>query len=185
LEARSALVDVARSKYYPQLFLGITADYAYAPGRYRQRNPFHGDPFLSRGVRAGVGLRQNLNFVQTRARVEQARAEENEVLYLQDAARQLVLFEVEQAYRNVIIKRAAADARERQLSLSNDWLRTEQVNFDLDLGDTENLVKAVRQNLELQAAEHQAIFEYNRSVLRLWQAMGVADAYIESGMLVE
>jgi len=185
LEARGALVDVARSKYFPQLFLGINADYAYAPGRYRQRNPFHGDPFLSRGVRAGLGFRQNLNFGQTKARVEQARAEEAEVRYQQDAARQLVLFEVEEAYRNVIIKRAAADARAEQLSISKDWLRLEQVNFDLELGDTENLVKAVRENLQLQAAEHQAVFEYNRAVLRLWQSMGVADRYLESGMFVE
>lgn len=185
LEAREALVDVARSKYFPQLFLGISADYAYAPGRFRQRNPYLGDPFLSRGVRAGLGFRQNLNFGQTKARVEQARAEHSEVRYQQDAARQLVLFEVEEAYRNVIIKRAAADARSEQLAISKDWLRLEQVNFDLALGNTENLVKAVRENLQLQAAEHQAVFEYNRAVLRLWRAMGVADRYLESGMLVE
>lgn len=185
LEAREALVNVARSKYFPQLFLGITADYAYAPGRYRQRNPYHGDRFLSRSVEAGIGFRQNLNFGQTKARVEQARAERAEVRYQQDAARQLVLFEVEEAYRNVIIKRAAADARSEALTISDEWLRVEQVNFDLALGNTENLVKAVRENLQLQAAEHQAVFEYNRAVLRLWQAMGVADRYLESGMLVD
>ncbi|WP_369407499.1 TolC family protein [Rhodothermus marinus] len=126
-----------------------------------------------------------MNFGQTRARVEQARAQRNEVAYQLEAARQLVRFEVEEAYRNVRIAQAALEARDRALTISKEWLRTEQINFDLDLGDTENLVRAVRENLELQARYYEAVYNYNRAVLRLQRAVGMLDLNVRRGTLVE
>lgn len=185
LAAREALVTVARSDYYPKLALGISANYAYAAGRERQRNPYVGDPFLRRSVRAGIGLQQKLNFFQTKAKVEQAEAERNEVRFQQQAAEQLILFQVEEAYRNLIIAKASLDAQREALTISGEWLRTEQINFDLELGDTENLVRAVRANLELQAASFEAIYDFNVAVLRLMNATGTLTAQAQSGTLVD
>ncbi len=53
LAAREALVRVAKSDYYPKLGLGISATYAYAAGRERQRNPYIKEPYLSRSVEPG------------------------------------------------------------------------------------------------------------------------------------
>ena len=185
LAARSALVDVARSDYYPKLFLQVSGRYSFAAGRERQPNPYVGDPFVGRSVRAGVGVRQDLNFFQTQARVEQAQAERNEVRYQQEAAQQLILFQVEEAYRNVIIAEAAVQAQDEALTISRNWLRSEQVNFDLELGDTENLVEAVRANLELQATYYDAVQRYNVAVLRLFQATGTLTERAQGGMFVE
>ena len=184
IAARRALVDVARSAYYPKLFLGVSGKWSYADGRELQRNPYVGDPFLSRGMQAGLALRQNLNFTQTRAKVQQAEAERAEVSAQGDALRQLILFEVEQAWRNVIIARAAVDAREQALLISKRWLRDEQINFDLDLGDTENLVKAVRDNLSLQAQREQAVHDYNVAVIRLLRRTGQLPTWLENGTLL-
>ena len=184
LAARGALVEVARSDYYPKLFLSVSSSYAYAAGRERQPNPYVGDPFIGRSLRAGVGFRQELNFLQTRARIEQAQAERNQVRYQQEAAQQLILFQVEEAYRNVIIAEAALQAQDESLTISRNWLRSEQVNFDLELGDTENLVDAVRANLELQVAYSQAVQNYNVVVLRLFQATGTLTDRARNGMFV-
>ncbi len=182
--ARNALVDVARSDYYPKFFLGISGKWAYAADRERQRNPYVGDPFLSRGVRAGFAFRQNLNFAQTRSKVQQAEAQLSEVTFQGDAARQLVLFEVEQAYRNVIIARAAYEAREEALRISKNWLRDEEINFDLEIGDTENLVKAVQGNLALRAQREEAVHDYNVAVIRLLEKTGTLIDALEDGTLV-
>lgn len=184
IEARAALVDVARSAYYPKLFFGVSGKWSYADGRERQRNPYVGDPFLSRGMQAGFAVRQNLNFTQTRAKVQQAEAERAEVSAQGDALKQLILFEVEQAWRNVIIARAAVEAREQALLISKRWLRDEQINFDLDLGDTENLVKAVRDNLSLQAQREQAVHDYNVAVIRLLRRTGQLPVWLENGTLL-
>lgn len=184
LAARISLLEVARSDLYPKLFLGVDGRWSYAADRHRQRNPYVSDPFLSRSVRTGLALRLNLNFAQTRAKIRQAEAEREEARHLGDAARQLILFEVEETWRKVIIAQAAVDAREEALLISKRWLRDEQINFDLDLGDTENLVKAVRDNLTLQAQREEAVHDYNVAVVRLLKRSGMLIRALESGMLV-
>ena len=183
--ARTALLDVARSSYYPKLFLGASMSQSWAAGRERQPSPYVSDPFMGRSLLAGLAFRQNLNFLQTRARVDQAEAERLEVVHQQNATRQLVQFEVEEAYNNLVIAKAALQAQDRALALSKEWLQTESINFDLDLGDTENLVDAVRANLDLEAAYFDAVFQYNRAILRLLRAAGVLDTQVLSGTLVD
>jgi outer membrane protein TolC len=185
IAARSALVDVAQSDYYPKLFFGTSASFTYTPGRYRQPNPYVGDPFRSRSARTGFGLRMNLNFYQTRARVEQARAELNEVRYQQSAAEQLVRFEVEDAYRNVLIAQADVESRDESVTITEEWLRTEQINFDLDIGNTENLIDAVRANLEAEASYYQAVQRYNVAILKLLRATGTLTSRIDTGTLID
>ncbi|GMQ81236.1 MAG: TolC family protein [Rhodothermia bacterium] len=185
MAARNAQVGVARSDYFPKLFLAVRSKYSYATGRYRQRNPYVSDPFLSRGVQAGFGFRQKLNFLQTKAKVEQAKSDLDTIRFQKQAARQLVLFEVEEAYRNVLIARSAVETRGKALTISKEWLRSEEINFDLEFGDTENLVRAVRANLELQAANLEAVHSYNISVIRLLKATGTLTQIIQSGTFVE
>ena len=124
----------------------------------------------------------NLDFLQTRKRVEQARAELNEVRYQQDAARQLVQFEVEDAYRNVVIRETAVTSRRESLQITEEWLRNEQINFDLDFGNTENLVRAVRANLEAEARYFEAVQAYNVAVLQLLDATGTLADDVERGL---
>ncbi len=185
LRARDALVAVAKSDYYPKLFVGGTASGRYAAGRIQQGNPFVSDSYLGSSVRFGLGLRQNLTFFQTKAKVAQAEAERNEVRFQREAAEQLVLFEVEQAYRQLRIAEAALAARDEVVSISGEWLRTEQINFDLALGDVDDLIAAVRADLEGRAARLDAVKTYNVAVLRLLQAAGVLAERVERGTLFE
>ncbi len=185
LAARKALVDVARSDYFPKLFLGVSFKASALSDRFRQRNPFVSDPFLSNGLQAGLGMRMKLNYFQTRARVEQARAQYDEVRYRQTGLNQLVLFEVEEAYRKVITTRSAYQSRMEALKISKEWLRTEQINFDLEIGNTDNLIKAVQTNLLLQAAAFEAIQKYDVAVLNLLQTTGTLPMRARSGTLVD
>lgn len=185
LGAREAQVRVARSDYFPKLFLGIESRITLTEGRFRQPNPYVSDPYRGRSLRAGLGLRLPLNFAQTRAKVEQAEAQRDAVHHQLAAARQLVLFEVEEAYRNVLTARAAMDAQDEAFTISQQWLRTEQINFDLDLGDTENLVDAVRASLELEATYYEQVRQYNVAVLRLLARSGVLGRLARAGQLAE
>ena len=81
LAAREALVDVARSDYYPKLFLGVRYRASGTPGRFRQPNPYISDGLRGSSIRAGLGMQLQLNFAQTRAKVEQAKAQRNEVSF--------------------------------------------------------------------------------------------------------
>ena len=173
LRAHEALVHVARADYYPQIIFGFSAMITGASNRHRQPNPFISDGFRRSVARTGIGFRQKLNFGQTKARVAQAREQASEVRHTLDAAEQLVYLEVEQAYRQLTIADAALAAQDSSLAISKEWLRVETINFDLDLGSTENLIDAVQTNLELEASYLEAIRRYNVTVLRLLHAAGM------------
>ena len=173
MAATDALIRVARADYYPQAVFGLTLSASGASNRYRQPNPYISDGFRRTSARTGFGLIQKLNFRQTRARVAQAQAQYASAGHLAVAAEQLVLAEVEQAWRRVITEEAALAAEDSSLAISKEWLRVEQINFDLDLGDTENLVKAVQTNLESEARYYEAIRRYNMAILELLAAAGL------------
>ena len=185
LAAREALVRVARADYYPQLVFGLSAGVSVAANRRRQPNPYISDSFRRSSARTGFGFRQKLNFSQTRARVAQAQAEREQVRHQLRGAEQLVLFDVEKAYREMLIAFGALSAQDSSLALSKEWLRVEYINFDLDLGDTENLIKAVQANLDLEARYHDAVRRYNVAVLRLLRAAGLLVQSAQTGLLVE
>ncbi|WP_233993910.1 TolC family protein [Salinibacter altiplanensis] len=186
VKARRALVDVARSEYYPKVGLRATLSQSVTlPERPNPDNAFIGDSFMGTGTRTGIGVQQNLNFGQTRAQVEQAKAELNAVQYQRTAAEQLVRFEVEEAYRSLLTAQAAVESRDRSTTIAGEWLRTEQVNFDLDLGDTEDLIKAVRADLEARAQYLRAVRQYNGAVLDLLRATGTLADRARSGTLLD
>jgi len=183
LAATDALVRVARADNYPQTLFGLTFSVSGASNRFRQPNPYISDGFRRTSARTGIGLFQNLNFRQIRARVAQAEAQRNSAGHLVVAAEQLILAELEQAWRQVTIEEAALAAQDSSLAISKEWLRVEQINFDLDLGDTENLVKAVQTNLTLESGYYEAVRRYNMSILSLLAAAGILihemDSFIE------
>ena len=186
IEAREALVDVAKSDYYPKI--GVQASLSQSvtiPGRPNPDNAFVGDSFMGTGTRTGIGIQQNLNFGQTQARVEQARAELDAVKHQRTAARQLVRVEVEEAYRSLLTAKTDVESRDRSTTISGEWLRTEQVNFDLDLGDTEDLVKAVRADLDAKARYLEAVKQYNVAVLKLLRTTGTLVDRARNGTLLE
>lgn len=185
VEARSGLVEAARSDYYPKLFAGASFSGRYSIGRERQPNPYIIDPYVGGGVRAGLGVRQQLAFGQTRARVEQAEAQLNEVRHQQTAAEQLVLFEVEEAFRRLVIAEATLQARTESAAIAGDWLRTEQINFDLALGRAQDLIAAARADLEARVAVVDAVRAYNVAALRLLAVTGVLGERARIGMPFE
>jgi outer membrane protein len=183
--ARAAQVQVARSAYYPKLFTGVFYTGRYSTGRERQPNPYINDPYLGSGLRAGVGIRQDLTFGQTQARVAQAEAQLQEVRAQRTAAEQLVLFEVEEAVRRLTIAAATLDARTEAAAIAADWLRTEQINADLALGEPQDLIAAARADLEARLARVEATRAYNVAVLRVLAATGVLAERARTGTLFE
>jgi outer membrane protein TolC len=186
VKARKALVDVAQSDYYPKLAAQASISQSITlPERPNPDNAFIGDSFMGTGTRTGLGIELDLNFRQTQAKVEQAKAQLSEVRNQQTAARQLVQFEVEEAYRNLLIAKTAVESRDRSTTIAGEWLRTEQINFDLGFADTENLVKAVRADLEARARYAEAVKEYNVAVLKLLRATGTLTNRVQNGTLID
>jgi outer membrane protein TolC len=185
VEARTALVEVERSNYYPKLFIGGRFGQRYAYGRPNQESAYIGENFVGSTTEAAFSIRQDLSFLTTRANVEQAEAELAEVRAQRRAARQLVPFEVEEAWRSLVSAKGALQARNQAFGISQEWERFEQTQYDLGFGSTDNLTSALQARLQSQIAYYEAVRDYNVAVMKLLRVTGLLNEPQQVGTLVE
>ncbi len=172
-EAARYGVQAARSQYYPNLVMGLSAGLGYTPNRPRQTNPFirNRTNFMSASV--GFGFRQNLNFRQVNKNVQRSRIQQRQADDYQNAARDGIQLELNEQYRNAKVTESRKNSKSNALQLSNEWLRTEQIDFDLGFGDIKNLVDAVKKKMELELEVTELTFDLNLSIAKLHRAAGL------------
>jgi len=174
IEALRNSVEATRAQQYPLLFLGITGSFAHTPNRPRQTNPYiiNNSNYASAGV--GFGIRQNLNFQSIRNRVEKTEIEYQRVNDLHKAVTDGIVLEVNEAYREAVIADSKRKQTDEALKIARNWVRNEQLNYDLGFGDVENLLEAVQKELELRLNLKQNTFELNKRIAALYKASGVS-----------
>lgn len=165
-------LEAQRAQMYPALFLGATYRYAYAPNRPRQRNPFISNPANTESLTVGLGLRQNLNFLQLQNRNERAQLQLRQASYAMEAIRDGIEIDISDRYKDVQIASARLASIEGALDVSRNWLRQEQLDYDIGFGDIPNLIDAFTRNLELEAQQKQYIHDFNVRLARLLNAGG-------------
>ena len=83
------------------------------------------------------------------------------------------MIELNDSYRVAAISKVKVERTEEALKIAKEWLRAEQLDFDLGFGDSKDLIDAVRQELELRLEVKQSIFEFNQSMLKLNKSAGL------------
>ena len=173
IEAARKGVDAVRAQQYPMLFLGITGSFANTPNRPRQTNPFiiNSTNYASAGV--GIGIRQNLNFFSMKRSVERAEIEHRRVNDLRNAVHDGIILDLNDLYREAVIAETKVKQTEAALEIARNWVRNEQLNYDIGFGDAEDLLDAVQKELELRVDLKQNIFELNKSIAALYKGAGI------------
>ncbi|TVR16118.1 MAG: TolC family protein [Balneolaceae bacterium] len=174
IEALRNSVEAVKAQQYPFLFLGITGSYANTPNRPRQTNPFiiNSTNFATAGI--GFGIRQNLNFSSMRNSVERTQIEYRRVQDLHHAVSDGVTLELNEKYRAALIAETKMKQTEAALSIARNWVRNEQLNYDIGFGDVEDLLDSLQKELELRIQLKQNVFELNKRVAELYKASGIS-----------
>jgi outer membrane protein TolC len=172
-EAADYGLQATRAQYYPSMFLGLSAGFGYTPNRPRQNNPFirNNTNFLS--ARLGVGFQQNLNFWQISNQVERSRIQKRQIDDFHDAAKDGILLELSNRYREAKTVESRRQSRVKALEISSEWVRTEQIEIDIGFGDVRNLLDAVKKKMELELEISQLTFDLNLKMARLYRAAGL------------
>lgn len=173
MEALRSSVNAAKAQQYPMLLLGITGSYANTPNRPRQTNPFiiNSTNYASAGV--GLVVRQNLNFSSMRSSVERAQIEYRRVNDLHKALTDGIVLELNETYREAVVAEVKVRQTEEALVTARNWVRNEQLNYDIGFGDIEDLLDAVQKELELRLQLKQNVFDLNKKVAALYKAGGI------------
>lgn len=105
--------------------------------------------------------------------MERSRLEVRRLEFLEDAATDGIILELNEAYRTTAIAKAKVERTDEALQIAKEWLRAEQLDYDLGFGDSKDLIDAVRQELELRLTEKQSIFEFNTALIKLNKSAGL------------
>jgi len=173
INATNDALEAKKAQNFPVVFLGLNVSYATTPNRPRQSNPFiiNNTNFFSAAF--GFGIRQNLNFLQLKSDVEKSKIEYNRMVDLKRAITDGIILELNNAYKEAVIADTKVKQTDVALTKSKNWVRHEQLNYDIGFGNSENLIDAIRQELELRVTLKQSVFELNKKIATLHKASGL------------
>ena len=171
--ALETYIGSLKSRNLPGLFFGFSTTFASTPIRPRQPNPFINTPENTFNTAFGFTIRQNLNFFQAKTSLRRSRLEVDRLDYLKEAMQDGIILEVNEAYRNASLAEVKVEKTDEALLIAKEWLRMEQLDYDLGFGESKDLVDAVRQELELRLSEKQYIFEFNSAMAKLNKSAGL------------
>jgi len=166
-------LEANKASNYPSLFMGLSASVAYTPNRPKQNNPFIINSTNYASVSYGIGFRQNLNFFTNRTNINRSELQVRQARYAREAAHDGILLEVRERYRNMMMSYSRLQNNREAFQVSTEWLRLEQIDYDLGFGDVKKLLDAVQKNLELEASLKQRIYDFNVNVSKLNRAAGL------------
>ena len=173
IEAAEYGLEATKAQNYPTLFLGLSGSYANTPNRPRQSNPFIINNSNYASAAFGIGIRQNLDFFSMKADVERSNIQYNQAKYLKEAAVDGIVLEINDKYKNASLSKIKVNRTDEALVTSKKWLRQEQLDYDFGMGDTKDLIDAMRKELELKVQLKREIFEFNKNMAELFKASGM------------
>lgn len=170
--ARSSLVKFETAKLFPDIGLGLSAKWSYAPEVTDQKNPFvrDGGNFLQLGF--GLVAKYKLDFLPQAARRSAAVSQLAEVLATEQWAKSGIAQQVTEAYAELCDTRTRMTAMSEAAKYAKQWLIKVQQGIEVGTLDEEELVAPAKEFALKRFAEMQATYDYNVALAKLAQATG-------------
>jgi|Deesub1362A_J573_1020465.scaffolds.fasta_scaffold00358_35 outer membrane protein TolC len=173
IKAKRALVEAERSGYYPVFFMGFKGSIAGASNRDRLHNPFVFDEFNHSYASVFLGLRWTIDFGITKGRLMEAEAELNKLLEKKRYADEGIPFEVRKAYLEIEKARKDLMATESAYKNAKRWLVTALSNFDMGVGEAEDVADAIKMYALTRADYLRAVYNERLSYANLHHVTGM------------
>lgn len=172
LTARSALVEAAKSNYYPDIFLGGLFSWAYANNRDRIQNPYITDRFNHVNGGVALGARWKLDFGITGAKVAGEQAEYNRLLSTRTYAETNIPLQIKKFYLEAIEAEKSTAASRDAYTNAKKWAVTALANFDFGVGPAKDIFDALQAYARMRAAYFQSLYNYAIAKANLNYAVG-------------
>lgn len=173
IEAAEYGIQATRSRNLPMLFVGLTGSFANTPNRPRQSNPFiiNNTNFASAGV--GLGIRQNLDFFSAKTEIEHQKIQYRQAKFFKTAAVDGIMLQINDSYKKASLAEIKVEKTDEALVTGKKWLRQEQLDYDFGIGETKDLIDAMRKELELRLQYKRRVLEFNKNMAELFKASGL------------
>jgi multidrug efflux system outer membrane protein len=165
--ARKALVDYNRGKLFPDLGLGLGADYFSAPSAAPQNDLWASDNFNHFYYYFALGMRWSLDILPQAARTQQAEAQLEETRAFERLALGNAEFEVERAYADVVEAKSREETWDKAEHLTKQWIATVQDHIDLGTWAEDALITPLRAYANARVQHLTALMDYNIAMSNL------------------
>jgi outer membrane protein TolC len=172
LAARQARVDAARGAYYPAFFIAGGLRYAKAPNRDSQDSPFAKDDFNFFNGGAALGMRWQLDFWMTQAKVEERQAELSQVEIQKQNATSGIALDIQRRYLEVQETQQKIDAAQDARKAVRALLATTLANFELGIGEGKEVFENLGLYARVVSEYYTAVRDLNLAAAKLSQATG-------------
>ncbi len=172
IEAQTALVELEEASSYPTFFLATGVRYAVAGNRDDQKNVFANDDFNFVEPVGVLGLHWDLNFFSNNAKAAQARAAKEKLLAERRHAESGLRLDAERSFIAYQRAKATIDAARAGRKSARGLLVLTVSNYDLGIGDAEELFEAYGAYTETSTDYFRAVHDYNVAVAELSRAVG-------------
>jgi outer membrane protein TolC len=172
IAARTAQVALARSQYFPDLGIGLSAGLSTAPEVADQINPYVTDPGNYFHYGFALLIQWKMDLLPQSARVRFAEAQLEEMRAQQSYALGGVGSEVEIAYAEVVDWKRRVDTFSKATHYAKQWLVRVQAGIDTGTLEDKELLEPARQYATQKFNMLNATMELDMAMSRLAKATG-------------
>jgi outer membrane protein TolC len=170
--ARRALVDYNRGRLFPDLGVGLGADFISTPSATPQNNLWASDPFNHFYYYFSFGARWSLDLLPQAARIQQAESQLEETRAMERLALGNAQLEVERAYADAVEAKGREEAWDRAEHIAKQWISTVQDHIDLGTQDERALNFPLRTYMNARVQHLTSLMDYNVTMASLALASG-------------
>ncbi len=170
--ARTAQLQLQRSRFYPDFGLGLSWTWARAPEVADQKNPFVRDLANYNYYGFQFGLRWKLDLLPQAARFRQARSDLDQMRATERYALGAVGVDVEQAFEEANDAARRLEAYSQATRFARQWLVKVQQGIDVGTSEEEDIIEPAKEYALKRFALMNATADYNVAMARLALATG-------------
>jgi outer membrane protein len=173
MTARRALVEATRAEDKPIVFAGVAGSLAYSPDRESLDNPHVQDPFNHAALSPLIGMRWQWEPGAQPARVMQAQADLDALVYKASFARLGIPFQVREQYFSMQAKHQAIGSMRSSSKAARRWMIASYSDFEAGLEEATDIINALQVYVLSYAEYLRAVNDFNNHVSKLRSVSGV------------
>jgi outer membrane protein TolC len=159
--ARRAMADYNRARLFPDLGLGLGADFMSTPSAVQQNNAWANDPYNHFSYYFGFGVRWSLDILPQAARIQQAESQLEEARALERLALGGAMVEVEKAYADALEAKQREEAWDTTEHKAKEWIAIANDHIELGSWDERSLLEPLRVYGNARVQHLTALMDFN------------------------
>lgn len=174
LQAKEALVNMARTDYYPLFFAAAFYSYSDATERDKVTNPWVYDLFRHSAGGVVLGMRWNFDFGIKDSQVHRAQADYLKLARLREYADVGIPLQVEKSYRELMEAKKSIEATRKAFQSARKWMIGAVLNYDMGVGEAKDAADAIAAYGKIKEEYIKSVYNFNMGHANVLQASGLA-----------